>query len=332
MSDAEEVEAPTTPAGAVQVLTSLTDVEGGRLAGVLLVTELPNDNFELAQLRPTESATPALLSVGRSAISYYKACEVINYGPATSCIGNQVMWKPLTDVPLLGSIVTDSADLANVVLFDPKKAKLTNARLTAIRVEAETGSPIVFIQAVAGSQVVTQSTKFGVLVKKGVIDVPKGDLLLLNRGVTAIVASGVNFFANRKSFQTLFRLLQELQERAEATFRAVTSALRIDGFDAMLSAVTTQSQMLGKMASIQSKLDKYPQYKDALTMPKLVAFVQGHPECGVDVAGQEDGTKLVFRPDPQHRFKILKLLDDDYLRSELTSLEYEANSKGQPIG
>jgi hypothetical protein len=40
----------------------------------------------------------------------------------------------------------------------------------------------------------------------------------------------------------------------------------------------------------------------------------------------------VFRNDPQHRFKILKLLDDDHLRSELTTLEYEANSKGLPVG
>jgi hypothetical protein len=90
--------------------------------------------------------------------------------------------------------------------------------------------------------------------------------------------------------------------------------------------------MLGKVASIQRKLDTYPQYREALTMTKLKEFVETHPECGVEMTGDGDEASFVFRNDIQHRFKILKLLDDDFLRSELTRLEYEANSKSAPIG
>ena len=57
----------------------------------------------------------------------------------------------------------------------------------------------------------------------------------------------------------------------------------------------------------------------------------GIPEYQVDITGDGDAARLVFRNDAQHRFKILKLLDDDYLHSELTSLEYEANSKSAPL-
>jgi len=67
-------------------------------------------------------------------------------------------------------------------------------------------------------------------------------------------------------------------------------------------------------------------------MARLLQFVQGHPECGVEIVGTGATAELAYRNDPQHRFKILKLLDDDYLRSELTRLEYEANSKSAPIG
>jgi hypothetical protein len=330
VSDTRNLGNQSSQAAAVQVLASLRDLDQGQVGGVLLVTDLPEDNFDLAQLRPTEGVKPSLLALGQSALSFYRSCEVIDYSPATTCVGRQVMWKIATDVPLLESITTDSADLANVDLFDPKKSKLTKARLTAIRFESDTG-PIVFVQALIGGQVVASSKKFGVLVKKGVIDVPKGDLLLLNQGVTAMVVAGFIFFSNRLAFQRLFKLLEELQARAETTFREVTAGLAIEGFDQMLSAVTSQSQMIGKMASIQSKMDKYPQYKNALVMPKLVAFVRRHPECQVDLSGDDDDAKFIFRSDPQHRFKILKLLDDDYLISELTALEYEANSKGAPI-
>ncbi len=316
---------------ALQALVSIPDLVNHEINGVLLVLKAPDDEYSLAQLRPTKAAAPALLQVGRAATKRYQDCEMINYAPATNCVGKQIMWMALNEVPLLQSIVNDSSDLANIDLFDPKKQKLAQSRLTAIRVDAAVG-PVVFIQSMAGSQIVARSTKFGVLLREGVIDVPSGELVLLNEGVTAISAGQFVFFNNRSSFQKLFGILEELRAQAEETFREVTGDLRIEGFDEMLSAVTSQTQMVGKMASIRSKIQQYPKYKEALTMPKLVAFVESHPECKVEVVGEGDEAKLAFRSDPQHRFKILKLLDDDYLRSELTTLGYEANSKGLPIG
>jgi hypothetical protein len=134
------------------------------------------------------------------------------------------------------------------------------------------------------------------------------------------------------SFQRMFNVLDELRREAEATFDLVTGDLKIDGIEEMRVAVTGSTAMLGKIASIRRKLDLYPEYRAALTMPKLKAFVDAHPECGVEMTGEGGQERFIFRKDIQHRFKILKLLDDDYLRSELTSLEYEANSKSAPIG
>jgi hypothetical protein len=99
----------------------------------------------------------------------------------------------------------------------------------------------------------------------------------------------------------------------------------------MATAVIGTPQMLGKMASIQRKLNQYPEYKAALTMTNLVAFVRSHPECQVDTRGEGEQAQLVFRNDVQHRFKVLKLLDDDYLKSQLTAMDYEANSKSAPV-
>ena len=89
--------------------------------------------------------------------------------------------------------------------------------------------------------------------------------------------------------------------------------------------------MLGKMASIQRKLNQHPAYQAALTMDRLTAFVQTHPECEVEIAGEGDDVRFVFRTDAQHRYKILKLLDDDYLQSQLTTLNYATNSKSAPV-
>jgi hypothetical protein len=316
---------------AIQSLAALPDLSGSSVGGILLVSDKPDDEDAMSQLQPTDRLVPELLSVCQIALTRYRDCEVVNYEPATSCVGPQVMWMSLADIPLLQSIVDDSADLADIPLFDPKKLKLHKSRLSAVRVESQDADPIVFIQSIMESQIVARSTKFGVVVRRGQMDLPPGDLLLLPRGVTAIVADGHVFFNNRAAFQKLFDLLEELTDRAEATFREVTENLRIEGFAEMLAAVTSQSQMVAKMASIQSKLQQYPMYKEAMTMPKLVTFIKTHPNCNVEVAGEGEDAKLVFRSPPQYRFKILNVLDDDFLKSELTTLEYESNSKGLPF-
>jgi hypothetical protein len=41
----------------------------------------------------------------------------------------------------------------------------------------------------------------------------------------------------------------------------------------------------------------------------------------------EGKSQLVFDGTPQGRWKILKLLDDEFLASEMTSIKYEVNSK-----
>jgi len=47
----------------------------------------------------------------------------------------------------------------------------------------------------------------------------------------------------------------------------------------------------------------------------------------IDLQGPSGKEHLVFYNDPARRWRILKLLDDDYVRSELTKIEYESNSK-----
>jgi hypothetical protein len=66
-------------------------------------------------------------------------------------------------------------------------------------------------------------------------------------------------------------------------------------------------------------------------MHKLVTFIRQTPSVQIDLEGPKGKEQLVFYPDPQRRWSILKLLDDDYLHSRLTAVDYEVNSKS-PLG
>jgi hypothetical protein len=85
--------------------------------------------------------------------------------------------------------------------------------------------------------------------------------------------------------------------------------------------------MVSKVRSISEKLAGNATYAAAMTMPNLVRFVHAHPELGIDLEGPPGAEQLIFHNDPQRRWRILKLLDDDFLHSQITELDYEANSK-----
>jgi Domain of unknown function (DUF4868) len=317
---------------AVASLTTVAQLAAGEVATVMLMTRQADGLLDFWQLRPTPSAVSVLNEVARNAATRYAASEVIDYEPSALTSGPQVMWLPVTNVPMLQSIADEVGDLANIDIFDPARANLGRLRLAAMRVTNNAASGV-FLESVSPGQVIAQSrNRLGLLVRRGTIDTPpQGNLLLFTRTIAAVIVGDVVLFSDRPVFQRLFGYLEEMQQRATETFLAVTAGLQIEGIEAMGDVVTRSPAMLGKMASIQRRLDTYPQYKAAYTMPKLVDFVNRHPQCQVEISGSGEDARLVFNNDAQHRFKILKLLDDDYLRSELTQLDYDANSKSAPF-
>lgn len=316
---------------ALATLAGLAQMGQGMVSSVILIVRPPDGVLDFAQLLPTQRALPALNEVVQAAATEYTDSALIDYDSVATTADGEVMWIRIADVEMLQTIVEGTRDPANMPLFDPATVRLAQLKLAAMQVTAA-GVSAVFIQALSANQIVARSRRgIGLLIRRGWIDAPRGDLLLFSRDVAAVVIGNLAFFKDRAGFQRIFGFLQEMQEQAAATLEAVTQHLRIDGLDQMQTAVTRSPQMLGKMASIQRKLNQYPEYQAALTMDRLTAFVRTHPECEVEITGDGDGARFVFRSDAQHRYKILKLLDDDYLQSQLTTLNYATNSKSAPV-
>lgn len=330
MTDAVDPPENGIPPEVIASVATLASLAAADVSTVILVVRQDDDVLDFSQVRPTPRAVAALSTVVQAAAKAYSDIELIPYSPAGLTTGHERMWIRVADVPMLQAIA-GNADPANMPLFDPRKSPLAQLQLATMRVEGD-GATAVFIQSLRGNQIVAQSNRVGMIVKRGIVDLPgKGDILLFSRNIDTVVVGSFAFFRDRPGFQRLFGYLQEMQQQAAATFQSVTATLQIEGLEAMATVVTGSASMLGKMASIQRKLNQYPQYKAALTMPNLVKFISEHPECGVKVQGEGGAAQLVFMNDAQHRFKILKLLDDDYLRSQLTALDYEANSKSAPV-
>lgn len=131
---------------------------------------------------------------------------------------------------------------------------------------------------------------------------------------------------------TLSRALgstERIQRLARETFTKATREIAIEGADALEEAAATDPAMASKLAQLARILDDDPEYAELLTTPNLLEFLDRNPQVRIATTGQGEQRKLVFEPAPRTRYAIVKLMADDYLRSDLTKRRYEVGSKAQ---
>lgn len=251
----------------------------------------------------------------------------LDYGPAVLIPPGHCMRVPQDAAASLSMIQTE-VDRTDSEVFDAAADYATAASMVAARFSDQTGTSATFYRV---SETLLQFRKrkvLGLIFRDGRYDrLEPGDVLLMRSEFDVLVVDGIAFFFAKARFEQAFGFLEELQRASGETFDTVTAQLRIKGVEALREACTSQPQMMAKMASIRRSMDEDPAYAQAMTMPKLTKFVRNHPHLGIEIDGSGNTAHLVFNPAPQTRFKILNLLDDDYLRSVLTERDYEAGSK-----
>lgn len=156
-------------------------------------------------------------------------------------------------------------------------------------------------------------------------------LRLFTVGTTGADGGPAMVMKSNNAYESLFGALPDLREQAAATFTATLGKLPIVGGEELRAACESDLNMMRKLLSIKHRMEQ-PGYPDAVDMPAVVAFLERNPHVNVPVETVSGAPSLVFRPQAQQRWALLKLLDDDFLRSDLTNINYEANSKTEVGG
>jgi hypothetical protein len=150
--------------------------------------------------------------------------------------------------------------------------------------------------------------------------------LVIDRNLRLFAVDGFVVMKSNSAYEALFGPLPDLQAQAAATYSATLGTLRILGGDELRAACESDLNMMRKLLSIKQKMEQ-PGYPQALDMTSVLSFLARNPHIDVPVDRSGDAPALVFQPQAQRRWALLKLLDDDFLRSDLTNINYEANSK-----
>jgi len=229
----------------------------------------------------------------------------------------------LADVPALarlhGLVVVDDVPI--------DKSREEQARAMAHRLHAE--DTVVTAYRLKGAGIATRRPRGlrALLPRDGVYERVDDEIVYYEPRVDAWVTGEHVVVTTRTTLEQRLHAPERAQEMARETFEKATAEIAIDGAEELAAAVASDPVMIAKMASLVRTMDADPEFAAHLTTDRLVAFVDASPQYGVRVDGEGDQRRLVFEPSPQTRYRIVKLLADDFLRSDLTQRRYEAGSK-----
>lgn len=190
----------------------------------------------------------------------------------------------------------------------------------------------VFVRTGVKREVVTTTKKTALVFANGTYNLVDSNQLVLNDTYDAVIIGNYVLGVHTQRFEQAFNFTDQILKAAGEVVDKHFGQLRIVGFTELAAACKTHPGMARKAASIGRKMDSDPQYAAAMTMDSLLEFVDKHvTDVKIETQKSADGRALVHNhEDPAGQWAILKLLDDDYLTSELTESFYEAPSKSRP--
>ncbi len=259
----------------------------------------------------------------------------IDYGYERRPEPHEIVVAAREEVAEAGEIVTALDQIEAYERLDLTDRSTSAARLflTDARFDANGAQRrVVFVRTGVKSEIVTTKSKTALVFGEGMYDLVNSDQLVLDERYDAAILGDYVVGTNTMRFEHAFKFTDRILEAAGEVVDTHLAALRIVGFEDLAASCRSHPGMARKAASIGRKMDADPAYAAAMAMDPLLEFVDRHtPEVKVEVRDGASGRALVHAADdPSGQWAILKLLDDDYLTSELTESFYEAPSKSRP--
>lgn len=281
---------------------------------------------ELFRLNITTDLAARFRSMAHRVGTRLQERTLVHYDVGRLLAPHEMIWLDAQSSPLIQSIADAITHPEDLPLLDPRSDAAKRMRVYFVRIVKPEGD-VVFFNALTASALLVRANKIPAIFTRGTYDTLRDAVIVFDPRFDGAIVNDIVFTTKKSVAESLLGIVAEIRAQATETFDQIAANLRIANIDQFRNAVTADITMMRKMSSIAEKIERNPTYLDAMAMDKILTFVRKRPHIEIDVEGQGRDARFVFHNDPQRRWRILHLLDDDYLHSPLTELEYEANSK-----
>lgn len=238
--------------------------------------------------------------------------EYIDYDPDTKVERNIVLQIAKTEVDLVEEYLQKLEDLEN--MNDSKQIKQNN--LWGYIVHFNDINLYLF-KKFNSSKITLKAKGFmNALIQDGVLNSVEEDLITFDRNVDCILYEDKFLIFNKENFEKVFDFFEKMYEIVEANIINLATKGLIQETDKLFEHCKNDSRKIKKLKNILNS-----GLVDSIDKTKF-NDINDKFELGLEF--DTHGNILM---NEEKTWQILALLNDDYLNSDLTSLNYEAQGK-----
>jgi hypothetical protein len=186
------------------------------------------------------------------------------------------------------------------------------------------GRKAFFFRAFSSSAELERKRGAALVARAGTFHRVEERIFLFDEVIDCFVFGDFLFVLRKRDYRRIFDQLDQVLQRAKTAAGDLHGKVPIANFPDFEKACSTDSRMADKILAIRTR-----DYFDILSYDMLKPVIDEF-NLSIPTETVNGEVRLRFRTEPVQRFRILKLVDDDYLASSMTDHKYEVNSKTNP--
>jgi hypothetical protein len=234
----------------------------------------------------------------------------------------EVEWERTQEIDPLLYAIGKLENLSAVAPFDQSDEQYKQRLLYwAVALTASDGRRVFFFRSFTAAAELKRKRGAALVSQNGSFTRVESAIFLFDDDIDCFVYGDYTYVVRKRDFRRIFDQMAAVLRRAKAAARDLHGKVPIANFNDFENACGSDSRLADKVLAVRGR-----DYFDDLSFSMLEPVIE---EFDLDVPTQTvgDEPQLVFRTEPDQRFRILKLVDDDFLRSTMTNHRYEVNSK-----
>jgi hypothetical protein len=297
------------------------------LVSVCLAAVTGSDNplvFEKLQL--SDDLTNDFRGVARKMIEKHKANNengdlvLRRYDAGSKPEPFEVEHVNLSDHDTIKDQISSLSSIVNLGTFDGRDEFVTGLRFYVIILQPRQADPVYCFRSYSPKKELGRSSLFGALLSSGHFDRVRQPMFLFDQNIDCVSRGDDMFIFNKDRFQKIFRFFEMVLKAAKVTLRTIKATIPIANYDEFEAACIGHLQMQAKLKNIAGKSDL-----GKIKMANIKKVLRGFPGLNVEIQRKNGKEMLIF--DPSDKWALLRLLDDDYLKSLMTDKNYEVTGK-----
>jgi len=303
----------TIKLNACDVAVCLASVEPGETIPIYMILELSD--------RLTETFRDVVSVVIEDYKKGWHKHDLVlhDYAPESKLDDYEIELLDISQYDTIRKQIESLSSLQDMSTFQEDEEFIANLRFYVIVARPLNSEPIYFYRTYSHTKMLSKSPFFAIWRGQNEYDRVVRPMFLFDNYIDCVSRGNSMFILKKENFYHIFRFLEEVEKLARQALKHIKVRMPIANFDRFADACERDPRKLRKLKNIATQ-----PYLDHVTMDDIKRAIQMH-NLRIPIATVGGVEMIVF--DHKNPWEILKLLDDDYLKSVMTSKNYEVTGK-----